>query len=111
MPTNCLLIRWLHGWIENDRGGGVREEGMLRAGDSTYPEDAMALADAVMDHEAEPKESLRITWEGALGFTIGQTITAADSSGAAATWRCVGIAYSHDDEGYVIRSPVLELVL
>lgn len=114
MSVSALLVRWAGGHIEvedpNAYSPGVREEGFLRAGDSQYPEDARELAEAVLVNMADRDEKLAVTVEGALTAIVGDTLTAPDSTGSAATWRVVGITYSRDREGNVVRTPLLELV-
>lgn len=111
MTTTALLVRWLHGHTEVEQAGAtVREEGFLRAGDSEYLEDATEMGQAVLDELSEVPEKIRITVEGGFAVTVGQTVSAVDSTGTSRTWRVVGITFSHDPEGNVVRSPVLELV-
>lgn len=111
MSTTALLVRWSGGFIEvTQPGATVREEGFFSAGTAVFAADAIELAEAVLDRVAQRDEKITVTVEGAFPAAIGQTLTAPDSTGAMVTWRVVGIAYTHDREGNVIRSPQLELV-
>lgn len=114
MSYTALLVRWASGYIEvedpNAYSPGVREEGFLKVGDSQYPEEARELAEAILARMAGRDEQITTSVEGALAAEVGDTLTAPDSAGAAQTWRVIGIAYSHDTEGYVVRTPILELV-
>ncbi len=114
MSYTALLVRWSGGHIEvedpNAYSPGVREEGFLRAGDSQYAIDAQHLADAILANMAGRDEQITTAVEGAFPAVEGDTLTAPDSTGAAQTWRVVGTTFSHDREGNVIRTPMLELV-
>lgn len=111
---NALLVRWAGGWFDVEDpsaySGPEREEGFFKAGDSQYLEDATELAEAVLAHTAARNEEIDVTVEGPLTAVVGDTLTAPDSTGAAATWRVVAVTYSHDKEGNVVRSPELEIV-
>jgi hypothetical protein len=114
MSITALLVRWSGGHIEvedpNAYSPGVREEGFLRAGDSQYAADARELAEAILVHMADREERITAAVEGAFTAVVGDTLTAPDSTGSSQTWRVVGISYSTDEEGNVIRTPRLELV-
>lgn len=111
MSTTALLVRWAQGYLELAAvGAAVREEGFLKAGSSQSSEDATELAQALLDRVAEREETITVAVEGAFAAVIGDTLTAPDLDGNAATWRVVGINYTADEEGHVTRVPILELV-
>ncbi len=114
MSVTALLVRWAGGHIEvedpNAYSPGVREEGFLRAGDSQYAADARELAEAILLNMADRDERITAAVEGTFTAEVGDTLTAPDSTGAAMTWRVIGITYDEDREGYVTRVPLLELV-
>lgn len=110
MSTNRLLVRWSQGYMVVESPGAVApfSEAFFKPGAAVSEDEATTLANAVLDAEADPKESIDAVIEGGFPVDIGQTLSAQDTTGTQVTWRLMGTAYSQDREGYVTVTPKLD---
>lgn len=116
--SNALLVRWRDGyhWVEDaasiDTWG--RKEGFLSLGSVASVDEAVRIAQAVLETTSAPQVSLTANVEPTgindspyVDFSVGDMVTAPDMDEALTEFRVVSLSVTEDEEGNPKFTPEL----
>lgn len=118
--TNALLVRWAGGFVWVTDAASItaygRREGYVTVGGATSVAEAQRVAVAVLADRTAPEVAVTAALEPTgsdapyVHFGVGDTITAPNESGTAASVRVVAIGVTEDADGHPTFVPELGVV-